>query len=157
MREVKLLDGNGLITEKRFQEVQNIIGKKLPYSYYSLVTNDDGSTPFPNIFKLVKKNGQYVVSCVGAFLAFNPSEYGDIVNEVKHPPEFFPQNLVPFAEVGNGDYICFDYRQDPQTDNPSVVYWSHEDAPEESVSFLAKDFESFLDMLFDDEEEGSND
>jgi len=76
-----------------------------------------------------------------------------MISRIKNPPEFFPEGLISFASVGNGDLICFDYRADPKTDNPPIVIWEHEAAgSDEAVSFIAPDFESFMNMLMSDEE-----
>jgi hypothetical protein len=38
--------------------------------------------------------------------------------------EVLPRGVVPFAEDGGGNLLCFNYRQD--FDRPSVVFWSHD-------------------------------
>lgn len=75
------------------------------------------------------------------------TKHYSIIKEYKDPPEFFPKNIVAFAETGSGNMICFDYRSDPNTDNPPIVYWNHEAPEDRDVSFVAKDFEEFLSIL----------
>lgn len=73
--------------------------------------------------------------------------YNNIIDNYYNPPEFFPKNLLAFGETGNGDLLCFDYRENPSTDDPLVVYWNH-GAPEgKDVSFVADNFESFISIL----------
>jgi len=71
----------------------------------------------------------------------------NLIKEYKDPPEFFPADLVIFSSTGGGGAIAFDYRLDPATDNPPVVYWMMGFEPEEAVSPVAANFEEFLGML----------
>lgn len=68
------------------------------------------------------------ISGVGLIYGVNRLEYNkgyDIINNYNDPPEFFPAGIIAFAETGGGNRICFDYRQDSNTDNPPIVYWNH--------------------------------
>jgi hypothetical protein len=58
-----------------------------------------------------------------------------------------PQKVVPFGEDAGGDYSCFDYRSSDS--NPTVVYWHHERAGDDSISPLAPSFTHLLEMLRD--------
>jgi hypothetical protein len=71
-----------------------------------------------------------------------------ILSKQKRPSE----GLVAFAEVGNGDQICFDYREGKDNADPSIVIWEHEGDEGKDISFLAPNFESFMDTLMDEEE-----
>jgi hypothetical protein len=90
---------------------------------------------------------------IGAYLPLNESEYGHFLKEFSNPPECFPEGLVVFADTGCGDLICFDYRQGTDNPNPSIVYWFHEAEPGKDVSFIANNFEEFLGMLTQPEDE----
>lgn len=93
---------------------------------------------------------------VGFIYGVNRSEYNfgyDLIYQYKNPPEFFPANLVAFAETGNGDRVCFDYRLNPKTDNPPVVYWNHDADIGQDVSFVANNFEEFIQMLKEPEDD----
>lgn len=75
------------------------------------------------------------------------TSYDDMVENYINPPEFFPEGLVAFGSNGGGNRTCFDYRADSTTNNPPIVYWSH-GAPEgRDVSFIANNFDEFLQML----------
>ncbi len=62
---------------------------------------------------------------------------------------YFDKKLIPFGDTGGGDYICFDYRLHSQ-DNPPIVLWCHDNCDENwnRVSFVAKSFEDFINMLY---------
>ena len=130
--------------------------KKIPYnfplSYLNFLKISDGGMPDTSHFDFFDVSFKSMMGQgVGIFYSLVSGEI-NLIKEYFDPPEFFPRDLVGFAETGNGDIICFDYRKDPTTDNPSIVYWRH-DAPEgEDVSFLANNFEDFLGMLKEPEE-----
>ena len=79
-----------------------------------------------------------------------------IVGNYNDPAEFFPKNLVAFGRNGGSDLICFDYRAEPNTDNPPVVYWIFGRNEGEDISFLANSFEEFLGILKEPEEDFDN-
>ncbi len=130
---------------------------KFPSSYKKLLGLCDGGF-FEDINFLYNSRflQQFIIGCVGMFHVISndyPSEGSKFKTYYNNPPEFFPEGIISFASVGNGDLICFDYRADPQTDNPPIVMWEHEAAgSEEAVSFIAPDFEAFMNMLMSDEE-----
>jgi SMI1 / KNR4 family (SUKH-1) len=60
-------------------------------------------------------------------------------------------HVIAFGQSANGDYICFDYRKDPSTDEPGVVVMFH-DAYDANRKMLicpvADSFEQFMDSLY---------
>ena len=83
---------------------------------------------------------------ISIIYGFGGNKEYDVVYQNENCPEFFPSKLVAFAEVGNGDLICFDYR-DLSTINPRVVYWNHEFSNSLDVSDIASSFEVFVTKL----------
>lgn len=66
---------------------------------------------------------------------------------------YFDRWLIPFGENGGGDFICFDYRENHKTDNPPIIFWSHDAAnPDGRISFIANNFEEFINMLYEPED-----
>lgn len=124
----------------------------LPIKFFELMQISDGG--------YVDYDFEYFdISCSRKIGAGIPCIYGivegkkdNIIYKYLNPPEFFPKNIVAFSDTGGGDMICFDYRADHTTDNPPIVYWNHESEPEESVSFIAKNFEEFLGILKEPED-----
>ncbi len=68
---------------------------------------------------------------------------------------FGHENVIAFGSSANGDYICFDYRHDPSTNEPHVVVMFH-DAYDEYKKMLichvANSFEEFMDSLYKSDE-----
>ncbi len=134
--------------------VEKELSKKLPVSFKEMVSMCDAGYPKKSDFIFFDISlGDYTLGCIGALLAFSPEYPHEKILEYYHnPPEFFPEGLVGFAVDGGGNVICFDYRQDPDTNDPPIVYWIHDVEDEESISPIAKNFDAFLSMLMSEEE-----
>jgi hypothetical protein len=143
----------GSVNKDRVRIVAKELNIRIPSIYLKNIENHDGGVPYARRFKYFDIDLNFEVgSCLGGFLCINPNQYGDLLSTYKDPPEFFPQGVIAFAEVGNGDYICFDYREGRDNPNPPIVYWNHEADIGKDVSFVAKDFETFIEMLKADDE-----
>ncbi|WP_032854642.1 SMI1/KNR4 family protein, partial [Pasteurella multocida] len=63
------------------------------------------------------------------------------------------KNVYSFGYTGNGDFVCFDYRDDPKGDEPKICIVIHDEYDEKTGKRLllpvAENFEAFLDMLYD--------
>tara|TARA_B000000565_G_scaffold216995_3_gene170798 strand:- start:1147 stop:1674 length:528 start_codon:yes stop_codon:yes gene_type:complete len=149
---------SGLNTEEDLKNIENSIQRALPVMYREICLQCDYGVPekydityFDNLLD------SYNVTCIGTFLSLKPLSTNScqekLLENYYTPPEGFEEGLITFAVDPFGNYFCFDYRQDPKTENPPVVFWNHEGAgTEQAVSYLAKDFEAFLDMLKSEEE-----
>lgn len=158
---------------KEIKEFEVKCGYKFPKSYIDLMLKYNGAqifnylTRFNTYYESGKKFDAGFSIC--EFLAFgkdNVTEDTSLIDwkwEIKDRNYLFPEHLIPVIFAGGGNYVCFDYRHDPKTDNPRVVFWFHEEAGclEEGleVYFVANSFDEFLDSLFDDrtEEEKAED
>jgi SMI1-KNR4 cell-wall len=150
---MKLEDGYGAFALDRVQLIEKELRITFPSTFINALRNNDGGIPSKNIFHYSDvRNDRIYANCIGAFLCINPNQYGDLLSTYKDPPEFFPEGLVAFAEDGGGNLICFDYREGRDNPNPPIVYWNHEADIGKDVSFVAKDFETFIEMLKADDE-----
>ncbi|WP_065886465.1 SMI1/KNR4 family protein [Pseudomonas sp. 31 R 17] len=97
--------------------------------------------------------GEDVMSSAGMFLPFGEIEgtFETMEMKYRYPPEGFVQDLIIFSVLGNGDALCFDYRESRFPDDPGVVMWHHEAAPnsDSELSFVASSFLEFLEKLFE--------
>jgi hypothetical protein len=135
-----------------------VILKKIPFllpkSFIDLLRISDGGevdynfSYYDEAFRDTIGSGISIIYGLGE----DPYKY-DLINAYNNPPEFFPKGLVPFGAPANSDRICFDYRRDPKTDNPPIVYWCAGSSEGEDVSFLANNFDEFLQILRAPEEE----
>ena len=92
------------------------------------------------------------------FLSFKADHLdGDILSNqdnVNDLENYGIKDLVVFGICANGDYICFDYREDSQTSNPKIVLVYHDDFVDFEdgtssmvVNDVANNFEDFLNLL----------
>ena len=145
MALVNWLECNGDVFEELIQEIQDKIKVILPENYLNCIKHCDGGYPVKSIFSYMDLDHDCIWRTgIGVFLSINRSKF---LENYIDPPEFFPKDIIAFAEVGNGDYICFDYRQGKDNINPPIVYWNHGADIGKDVSFIADNFEEFMNML----------
>lgn len=110
-------------------ECEKKIGYKFPQLYIDIVSKYDALTPVEDTFEFINIQGNEDERGAN-FCSYNTqSERANILNEkyISEAEHFGTPNLVTFAIYGNGDYICFDYRENPKTDTPKVVLVYHDD------------------------------
>lgn len=130
--------------DKNHEKVLKKIPYSLPNTFVELLKISDGGQPNNyNCFEYIYR------------VRSNNSMNGNFIVNYLYQAEFFPMNLVPFSRDGGANLTCFDYRADPKTDNPPIVFWWRNEAEEESIECIAKDFDEFIANLeeYDDEEE----
>lgn len=127
-----------------------------PESYKKIVSEYNGAfIEDKDAFKFFSNLiNEEVVFGVGLFLPYGETENTSETIELgwEDKPDGFPvSGLLIFSALGNGDQLCFDYRSNPSTSNPPIVIWHHEGGSStESISLVADNFESFLDLLFEE-------
>ncbi len=137
---------------------EKMLGVLFPDEYKNIVEKYNGAFIVDkNIFRfysnLVDAEVEYGS---GMFLAYG--EIPDVTETMeikyKHPPEGFVEGLVMFSALGNGDALCFDYREKTVGGDPKVVVWHHEGTPGEmnEISFVAESFKGLLDILYEEED-----
>ena len=139
------LECYGEVSNQLLQDIQDKIGIILPKNYLSCIKLCDGGYPAKSVFNYIDVNDDCTWRTgIGTFLSINKLNF---LENYTDPPEFFPENIVAFAETGGGDYICFDYRQDRDNPNPPIVFWNHGADIGKDISFIANNFEEFIGML----------
>ncbi len=145
----------GKVSEEKFSFLEEKMGVKLPKSYKENIKDCDGGYPLKSIFKYYSNYFEEISEgSIGAFIRIDNPEGANLLSDYYKKPELFPEGLIAFGENGGGDFICFDYRQGKDNLDPPIVYWFHEVAGTgKDVSFIAKNFEEFIGMLYTDEDE----
>lgn len=150
--EVKWSTCYGDVSKERLSVLEVEMGIRFPVFFLKTINHCDGGVPIDGTFEYYDPIQNITIkSGVAGFLRLMPSKWGSILDDYLSPPEYFPEGLIAFADVGNGDLICFDYRDGKDNPNPPVVYWNHEADEGEDVSFVAKNFEEFMGMLREDD------
>ena len=137
-------------SQERIKSVEKEIGLSFPQSFIDLMKECDGGWPeigsfsFDNTFL-----GVVMGSSISNFLSFTEDTRvtEHLIGIYKLFYDRFPKNVIAFGYTGSGDYICFDYRKDKKTSNPEIVYWEHSAPDDESISFVARNFDAFMAML----------
>lgn len=151
MGEIKVNIINGL-GEGPCEEVIKFTEKNLdvhfPKSFLHCIRQSDEGRPENHLFSFKNHAGEKERSCVGAFLSFEPSnKYNILRNYLLYFYHSYPY-FVPFAEVGNGDFIGFDYSIEGFGDlDPPIIYFDHEQIGGQNFSDIAINFEEFLKKL----------
>ncbi|MGH1485265.1 MAG: SMI1/KNR4 family protein [Cellvibrionaceae bacterium] len=131
------------------------VGLIFPDSYKNIVSKYNGAYPaskdsFEFYNKLLKEK---MVIDSGMFLPFGKVEKSNETMNIKwdHKPENFSEELLIFSALGNGDFLCFDYRKEPNSNRPSIVVFHQEGNDlSESISPVSNNFDDFLDLLFEE-------
>lgn len=133
-------------------ETESMLGHRFPPDFVALMKLHNGGIPKHKFFRM--KNN---VKVLDQFLAFVPdyqtNPYGDLDIGVvwSNIEDRLTDNLVPFAMVFPGDYLCFDF-QDGEP--PKVVLWIHDRSTEANPATVevAANLTAFLSMLIDEDE-----
>lgn len=156
---MKIFQDNGKIPSDLFNKVINEIGYILPASYLNLIQNHDGLYLYDNSFDFVNIYGDQDERGIVFLSYFEEDLDGDILSNQENINDLDNggiRDLVVFGICGNGDYICFDYRDNPTGDNPKVVLVYHDDEIQLSdgsmqmvVNHVANSFDEFFDSLYE--------
>ncbi|ENV94613.1 SMI1/KNR4 family protein [Acinetobacter bereziniae] len=154
---MRIYDDNGQVSLDIIHEVESILGYNFPTSYINLIKDHDALSPVENIFdfkNIYKKEDERDLN----FLSFKTDHLdGDILSNqsnVNDLENYGIKNLVVFGICANGDYICFDYRDNIEGTEPKIVLVYHDDfvdyedgASSMVVNNVANNFDDFLNLL----------
>ena len=135
---------------------EHLLHKIFPETYKQLMCKFNGGT-LSKLCMFKIKDYPYSLS-IDSFCSlkggggfYSDADFSEYYSEMHYyylnPPEGFPKGVIIFGGEGCGDFVGFDYRSNPNTDNPPIVYWKHDAEPGKDVFFVANSFDEFLDML----------
>jgi len=139
---------SGTVKDDAIRKVEQMLQMRLPLEFVQIVKECNGGCPERSSFIYIDpETNRKVGAGFGALINFDVNEEDNIMDFLNEPPEGFPKYLVPFAEPGNGDYICFDYSGEKKGRNPRIVMWLHENREDSNTVQLANDFGAFMETL----------
>ena len=141
-QDIAWVDCQGEIGDAEVRKVEQALGIAFPDDYRACVKRCHGGRPRDNNFSFTDPTVGRMESCLGILLSFSEGDPENILETHRRLLPFLPHGIVPIADDGGGDFICFQYSGG---DRPSVVYWHH---GEGSVVPLSKSFSDFLGMLY---------
>jgi cell wall assembly regulator SMI1 len=136
------------LSDKRIGAVEAVLGVRLPEDYTKCIKKHHGGTPKPSRFTFRDQKLGEMESCLGMLLSLDENDSENLVDTWRDLASQLPRTIVPFADDGGGDFICFDYRNLHQKTAPVVVYWHHERTQPESLTGLCDSFSDFIKMLY---------
>ncbi|MCG6350834.1 MULTISPECIES: SMI1/KNR4 family protein [Vibrio] len=151
MKKIAILYDGGAVDKKIIEDFERKLGVSFPHLYKELLSQHNEIYLEESFFEFKNvddTNDSRDVTFWG---------YGDQIDkssrvELNQDHDVYGHDLVvAIGCAANGDYICFDYRDIPETDNPSVVVMFHDDYDENNkmiVCHVADSFEQFIDMLY---------
>lgn len=130
---------------------------KFPTSYIELISEDNALYPIESSFDYIHPVSKEPDANGISFYGFGDEiSSSDRITRVLNLSEYGHDKIIIFGRSANGDYICFDYRHDPKTNNPKVVLMFHDEYGDDNrmlVCPLADSFEEFVDMLYEYKDE----
>ena len=150
MESIDISRDYGLVDPKYIKIFSKEVGFKLPEKYCQLISKHNALRPLLNFFDY--KYANTVDHRDVNFLGFGPEVDEDLLINDYQRDEASPEAIVVFAIAANGDYICFDYRNNEKSNDPSIILMFHDNFDEDSRMItvnVALNFDSFLKMLRD--------
>ncbi|MCU5201634.1 MULTISPECIES: SMI1/KNR4 family protein [Bacillus cereus group] len=138
------------ITDNEIKQVEQHFNIKLPNDFIECVKECDGGYPRPKVFD-VPGQDENVFSDL---LTFHIEDEYSIVKNYEDIKDQLVDNVYPFANDPFGNFLCFDYRNNPTS--PTIVFWDHEEEDMEKAIYpVCSTFTELLDSLrdFEDEDE----
>ncbi|HFK1459198.1 SMI1/KNR4 family protein [Bacillus pretiosus] len=136
------------VTDKEIEQVEKYFGIKFPEDFIACVKKYDGGYPDPNSFYLPGQDE----NIFNDLLTFHIEDEYSIVQNYEDIKEELIDNVYPFANDPFGNFLCFDYRNNPAS--PTIVFWDHEEEEiEKAIYPVCSTFTELLDSLRDFEDD----
>ena len=122
------------------ESVEHRLQITLPEDYKQFVLKYDGGYPNPNHFKVGGK-----LEIFNNLISLDENEDNNIYEILEDLQDRIGAQLIPFAEDGFGNLLCFDYSADK-----SIVFWNHEKNYDDfkEATFVCSSFSSLIESLF---------
>jgi len=136
------------LSDSRLQGVENNLGVLFPREYVEFLRKSNGGVPIENLFTY-GTNEKVVERFLSLLDDYKNDPLGQYDLEVvwSQIEGRLDDHLVPFGELFAGDFVCFNFREQPE---PDVVLWDHEQSREDApfTVKIADSFVSFVQMLY---------
>ncbi|MGX2975417.1 SMI1/KNR4 family protein [Ursidibacter arcticus] len=154
-RNLEILYDSGKTDMEIIRNVENIFNIHFPKLYIELMSKHNNLSVEPNYISYYDSyNNEECMVTIGfdSFETEQNLEPQDILRQyIYDDPIYGYEHVYSFACTGNGDFICFDYRDNPQGDDPKICIVIHDEYDEQTGKMLlfpvANNFEEFLDSL----------
>ncbi|MFC6205073.1 SMI1/KNR4 family protein [Psychrobacter urativorans] len=154
---IKIYNDNGTNSIKQIKEIEESLNYKLPKLFKELMMKHDALRLDNDVFDFINyyeeederdiNFSSFKKECKNSFILDEQINVNDVSNNGII-------DLIVFVFFANGDYVCFDYRHNPMTDNSKVVLVYHDDFVDYEdcnshmvINHVADSFEEFMEML----------
>ena len=160
MKDIGVFIDNGKVDVKLIRAFEKEKDVSFPDAYVELIRNHDYLMPIKCDFDFIYDNEKDSRDI--SFLGYDKSVYSmsNIYGEEIYSSLYPDNKIIEFGICANGDSICFFY-ENPK-EEPKIVLIFHDLFYDNAVSehdrvivFIADNFESFIDMLYRYNDEGS--
>jgi hypothetical protein len=164
LKSLNIYRDNGSLSKNKIKKLEKDCGVCLPRLYAEFISDHNGARFSNNCFNFYDcwRQGNSCESMAFLDLRKIKDDMESLLEQSTSDPndpdifkfyEYFDENLIPFGETGGGDFICFDYRESKDACDPPIIYWCHDaNEPDERISFIANNFEKFINMLHEPED-----
>lgn len=128
------------ISKDIIESVEHRLQITLPDDYKQVALKYDGGYANPNHFKVDGK-----LEIFNNLISLDENEDNNIYEILEDLQDRLGDQLMPFAEDGFGNVLCFDYSADK-----SIVFWNHEKNCDDfkETTFVCSSFSSLIESLF---------
>tara|TARA_Y100001934_G_C12230381_1_gene715119 strand:- start:225 stop:800 length:576 start_codon:yes stop_codon:yes gene_type:complete len=148
MFTLTISSSNGPIDKSVIRDFEKVINKKFPDLYVEFVSSNDGAAPITSVFSYCKLGINEKQEDAFVFLAFDVNASDTMDYGLSLFKNFWCiDGLIPFGTTGGGDYLCFDYRAEPNSIDPPIVVVIHDDFTdndERLICHVAPNFEYLI-------------
>lgn len=136
------------VTDNEIKQVEQYFNIKLPNDFIECVKKYDGGYPRPKVFDIPGLDE----STFNDLLTLHIDDKYSIVQRHENIKDRLVDGIYPFASDSFGNFLCFDYRNNPES--PTVVFWEHEEEDiEKAIYPVCSSFTELLNSLRDLEDE----
>ena len=117
----------GTVNQNIINNFEKKIGYKFPETYKQIISQHNLLRIEQDAFKFINFYNEKDIGGCAFFGYGTPTENITEANTHFEDPEYYGEKgIIAFGREGNGDNVCFDYRDDLSTDNPKIVYVYHD-------------------------------
>ncbi|MBF0786282.1 SMI1/KNR4 family protein [Muribacter muris] len=145
------------VSQEIISEFESIFNIKLPSLYIEFISKYNGCSIKQDNFDYPKPYGEEGTAAF-SFDSFATEENIEPANNILgqwlcDDEVYGYSHVYSFGDTGEGNFVCFDYRDNPLGDNPKICIVIHDEYDEKTGRKLlfpvADNFEAFLDKLYD--------
>ena len=141
-----------LPTEQDVFELDQQLGRPIPFDYRDFLLKHNGGSPTPECFH-IRGNRAGDIGIINWFYGLTSDEDYDIREAVLTLRERIPAHFLPIGDDPGGNQLCISLAGE---DAGTVYFWDHENEVDEgevpgyqNVYFVASSFGALLSSLFE--------